>query len=475
MRSLTSDNRFIFFAASALFVITMALSIITGNYYLLAIPFAALLFQTGWNSFPLMFFLLIASIPFSAEIQVTESLGTDLPDELLMLFVSLLFFFHVLNNAKAFFKMIWHPLIWLILLSFCWAVISSMFSTHIVVSVKFLLAKTWYIGAFLAALFLICTRKDELKKTAIVLAVSMLVCTMIVLIRHAMLGLSFADINIAVSPFFRNHVNYSALLVCTIPIWYGCWKLSSSKLRSVISVIIVVLLIALFLSYARGAWLALIIAIITGWLLMRKVILRTLLIVVLLATIAIGWLIKEDNYLRFAPDHNTTIFHEDFSEHLVATYEMKDLSAAERFYRWIAGVRMIPDHWLSGFGPGTFYSNYKPYAVPAFQTWVSDNEERSTVHNYFLLTAVEQGIPGLVILLLLVGSVFYYAQLLYHRIKDPFYRMASFVTALIFAMILTLNLLSDLIETDKIGSLFFLCIAALVIIDKKTEKSGSLY
>ncbi len=474
MRSLTSDNRFLFFAASALFVITMALSIITETYYLLAIPFAALLFQTGWNSFPLIFFLLIASIPFSAELQVTESLGTDLPDELLMLLVSLLFFFHVLNNAKVFSKIIWHPLIWLILLSFCWAVISSMFSTQVIFSVKFLLAKTWYIGAFLAAFLLISIQEDVLRKAAIILAVSMLICTMIVLFRHAMLGLGFADINTAVSPFFRNHVNYSALLVCTIPIWFGCWTLSSSSLRKVVSVIIVVLLIALVLSYARGAWLALITGIITGWLLMRKMILHALLIVVLLATIGVGWLIKEDNYLRFAPDHNTTIFHEDFSEHLVATYEMKDLSAAERFYRWIAGVRMIPDHWLSGFGPGTFYSNYKPYAVPAFQTWVSDNEERSTVHNYFLLTAVEQGIPGLAILLLLVAAVFYYAQQLYHRIKDPFYRMASFVTALIFSMILTLNLLSDLIETDKIGSLFFLCIAALVIIDKKTAKSGSL-
>jgi O-antigen ligase len=470
MKPLSGDSKLFFIAASALFVTTLAISIITERYYLLAIPFAALLFKTGWNYFPLVFFLLIASIPFSAEIQVSESLGTDLPDEMLMLMVSLLFFFHVVNNAKKFVAVISHPLTWLVLLSFCWAFISSLFSTHVIFSVKFLLAKSWYIIAFLAAFFLVSSQKNALGRTAMILAVSMLVCTIIILVRHAWLGLSFSDINSAVSPFFRNHVNYSALLVCTIPVWYGYRKLSSVKLRKAITWIIVVLLVALFLSYARGAWLALLVAIMTGWLLMKKIILRALLVAALVTTIAGGWLIHEDNYLRFAPDHNSTIFHEDFREHIVATYEMKDLSAAERFYRWIAGVRMIPDHWLSGFGPGTFYNNYKPYAVPAFQTWVSDNEEHSTVHNYFLLTAVEQGIPGLMLLMILVTCFFYYAQQLYHRIEDPFYKIASFVTALIFSMILTLNLLSDLIETDKIGSLFFLCIAALVIIDKKTAK-----
>ncbi|MCG2613142.1 O-antigen ligase family protein [Terrimonas sp. NA20] len=467
MTSLTANNRIFFFTATALFVLTLALSIITEYYYLLAIPFAVLLFQTGWVSFSAIFLLLIASIPFSTEVLITESLGTDLPDEMLMLLVSVLFFFHLINNTTAFFKIIWHPLVWLVLVSFCWSAISLAFSTHIVLSVKFLLAKSWYMCAFLAATFLVNSKKDELKRIATTLALSMFVCTMIIFIRHAALGFSFAGINDAVDPFFRNHVNYSALLVCTLPVWYGYWKLFPAS-QKLVAVVIAILLIALFLSYARGAWLALLVAIITGWLMMKKVVIRVLMITVMVTTIAVGWLAYDDQYLRFAPDQSETIFHEDFREHLVATYEMKDLSAAERFYRWIAGVRMIPDHWLTGFGPGTFYHNYKPYAVPAFETWVSENEEHSTVHNYFLLTAIEQGIPGLVLLLLLAGSILFYAQRLYHRIKDPFYRIASFITGLIFSMILTLNLLSDLIETDKIGSLFFLCIAVLVILDKKT-------
>jgi len=131
---------------------------------------------------------------------------------------------------------------------------------------------------------------------------------------------------------------------------------------------------------------------------------------------------------------------------------------------------MIKDNWLTGYGPNTFYDNYKGYAVPAYKTWVSDNPERSTVHNYFLLITIEQGIPGLIFFLLLLGALFYYSQYLYDRVKDEFYRTAALVTGVVLTMIMTVNFLSDLIETDKVGSLFFLCLSMLVVIDINTRE-----
>jgi O-antigen ligase len=149
------------------------------------------------------------------------------------------------------------------------------------------------------------------------------------------------------------------------------------------------------------------------------------------------------------------------------------LSTAERFYRWVAGIRMIKDEPMAGYGPNTFYANYKPYTVPAFKTYVSDNKEHSTVHNYFLLIAIEQGIPGLLFFLLLAGCILYYAQHLYHRVKDDFYKAVSITAGVIIMMILTVNFLSDLVETDKIGSLFFLCLSILVVTDVNTrERTG---
>lgn len=466
MKLTLKNNNLIFLSSSAVFMLLLAIAILKEQYYLLAIPFGILLFYTGWRSLAAAFLVLIGSIPFSTEFQFSDSLGTDLPDEFLMLLITALTLFHLIQNGKGIRRSLSHPLLFVVFTTLCWSLIATIFSSYPLMSVKYLLAKTWYAGAFIIAPLVVWNDKDKLRKTGSVLAVSMLIVTVIILFRHASEGFGFASVSDVVHPFFRNHVNYSSLLVCVIPVWFACWKLSSSIAARTFSVVaMIILLAAVFFSYARGAWLALIIGIVVYWLIRKRVVVRTLLAGFFLISVLLAWLVHDDKYLAFAPDHNTTIFHEDFREHLVATYEMTDMSAAERFYRWIAGVRMATDHPVVGFGPGTFYQNYKPYAVPAYETWVSDNPERSTVHNYFLLTASEQGVPALILLILLVTGVMYYSQGLFHRVKDPFYKMAAIITGVIFSMILTLNFLSDLVETDKIGSLFFLCIAALVAID----------
>jgi O-antigen ligase len=127
---------------------------------------------------------------------------------------------------------------------------------------------------------------------------------------------------------------------------------------------------------------------------------------------------------------------------------------------------------MTGYGPNTFYNNYRPYAIPAFKTYVSDNKEHSTVHNYFLLITIEQGIPGLIFFLLLIGAMIYYAQHLYHRVKDPFYKTIAITAGAILVMILTVNFLSDLVETDKVGSLFFLCFSMLIIADVNSKRDA---
>jgi len=295
------------------------------------------------------------------------------------------------------------------------------------------------------------------------------------LVRHYQTGFSFATINDAIFPFFRNHVNYSAMLVCLLPVLVAYFILSKKRnLRVLLAGAIIIALIALFFSYSRGAWLALVAGIIAYWLIKKRLLFYSYIAAIALTITLLFWIKGNDRYLRYAHDYKTTIFHQDFSDHLISTYKLKDVSTAERFYRWIAGVRMIKDNWLTGYGPNTFYENYKGYAVPAYKTWVSDNPERSTVHNYFLLMAIEQGIPGLIFFLLLLGAMVYYAQHLYHRVKDLFYKTLAAVTGVIITMIIVLNFLSDLVETDKVGSLFFLCFTMLIIIDSKTSTLSNL-
>ncbi len=84
----------------------------------------------------------------------------------------------------------------------------------------------------------------------------------------------------------------------------------------------------------------------------------------------------------------------------------------------------------------------------------------------------EQGWPGLIFFLLLLTAIFYYTQYLYYRLSDPLYKEMVMAIASIMLMIVTLNFLSDLIETDKIGSLFFTCIALLIIANRQVKKES---
>jgi O-antigen ligase len=464
-------EKFLFSLLAVFFIAVTAFAAFTEQYLLIAIPFAAILFYAGWQNRNLAFLLLLISLPLSFEYNFSPGLGTDIPDEMLMLFVAGLFMAHWAFYPKAILRgSISHPLLILLLMSFVWMIVAALFSTQPLISLKFLLAKCWYIGAFVLAPLIIFKEKKFIRTAAIAIAGAMFFVTVIILMRHYQYDFSFANINDATVPFFRNHVNYSAMLVCMIPVLFAFYKGTRSKEgKLVLGGVILISLVALFFSYARGAWVALIIGGIAWWLIKKRLLFYGYIATIIISIAALFWLKTGDRYLKYTSDYQTTIFHKDFKEHLVATYKLKDVSTAERFYRWIAGVRMIKDNWLTGYGPNSFYYNYKGYAIPAFKTWVSDNKEQSTVHNYFLLTTIEQGIPGLLLLVILFGAMLYYAQYLYHRVKDPFYKTTTITVGVIATMIIVVNFLSDLIETDKIGSLFFLSLAVLIVTDINTR------
>jgi O-antigen ligase len=414
----------------------------------------------------ILFYVLIASIPWSIE-YITPTFATDLPDEPLMLLTSfsglMLLFIKRKSLGKQ--KAISFLLV-LLLLQLVWSAFSAGASTDRIVSFKFVLAKSWYLAAFIVAPFILFEDPKVIRKTAIVLAISMLLFTAFTMKKHAAEGFTFSGINPSLNPFFRNHVNYSALLVCIFPLLLAFYAFTKKVSKKWMVLLIVFLLAAIYLSYARGAWLAVFISLGGWWLLKKRMLLAGYIVTILLVFGSLAWLIHNNNYLRFSHDYRTTVFHEDFREHLVATYQLKDVSTAERFYRWIAGVRMVKENPATGFGPNTFPDHYKFYTVPAFKTWVSSNDDRSSVHNYFLTMTIEQGFVGLLLLIVLLGYAFYVAEKIYHRASDPVVKVTARTCAMLLCMLCTVNFLSDLVETDKVGSIFYLTLAVLIVLDQ---------
>jgi O-antigen ligase len=101
--------------------------------------------------------------------------------------------------------------------------------------------------------------------------------------------------------------------------------------------------------------------------------------------------------------------------------------------------------------------------VSGFRTYVSDNPERSTTHNYFLLQLAEQGVPGFLLFCTLLAGALLMAERLYHAsAARPEVRRIVLAVTLSLVIIVFHLFLNELVEVDKIGSVFFVCLAMLI-------------
>jgi O-antigen ligase len=448
---------------STVFFAFLALAVAVDEPFILAVPVGVYAVPLFLEKPVRLFYLLLLCIPFSTELMVTDTLGTDFPDELLMLCLSAVILLMYANDISlaetSFFR---HPLFAILLLHVGWICIATFYSENVMLSVKYLLAKSWYIIAFVLGIQLFVRTRSQMTFIAMVLVAASLFVAMQSIIRHATYGFTFESIKYVLKPFFRNHVVYAAWLACMVPPLIAMIFLSKeSRTKRILMVVLGVIVAAIILSYSRGAWLALIAAGLVAFAVHRRFIKWLSLFAVMIVLSIFYWLSQNNRYIDFRPDYQRTIFHSDFREHMIATYRLQDVSNAERFHRWIAAVRMGADKPLTGFGPNNFYDYYKSHTVSAYKTWVSRNEDRSTTHNYFLLLVAEQGLPALLIFLLLLYLMFSTAERIYHSSADRFYKITALTIAAVLAIIVAENFINDLIETDKIGSLFFLCLGLL--------------
>jgi O-antigen ligase len=89
------------------------------------------------------------------------------------------------------------------------------------IALKFFLAKIWYVMAWFI-LPLILVKKDKDVYTFLwCMLIPLTFAVIKVVLHHATFSFGFREINLAVVPFFRNHVNYAAHLSLMLPfVWF---------------------------------------------------------------------------------------------------------------------------------------------------------------------------------------------------------------------------------------------------------------
>lgn len=467
-------NNWFNIASFSLLLLSVALFAFTGNYLILALPVAYLYIVLLGVNWQLAYWIFLFTIPASVQINFSnDTMAITLPDEpimwMLMLLSTLVFF----RNPGSLPKWWWQDgLVFIVVLQYIVTIIAVIFSKMLFYSVKFLLAKTWLLSCYFILPLWIFREKKDFIKGFFVLLVPMLITIIVILIHHYTLGFRFEKVQKSMSGLYYNHVDYSTVISMFFPLLLIAWPLTKKMgLITRVTLLIVILIFAagIGFSYARAAVVGIIFAVVVG-IAIRIRMVNWIMPTFYAAIIALMfYMVPNNKYIEFRPDYNKTFMHKNFTDHIIATFRGKDMSSMERLYRWIAAVRMSNDRPLTGYGPRAFYYYYKPYAVTSFQTYVSRNPEHSTTHNYFLYMLVEQGWPAMLLYALLIVVIFAKAQRIYHRFKDRFYRNVTLGLAMMIAVGFVNNFFSELIETHKVAALFYIPLAMLIILDKKSR------
>lgn len=450
-----------------------------GNLIFLTIPFGLLFVALLFFNWKTAFWLLLFFIPCSIQVWfLGDSLSTSLPDEPMMWLFLLMTLALIASKPTIIPKWFWsNSLTMVVVVQYLWLIVTVVYSHEPFFSVKFLAAKTWFLASFLLLPIFVFKEKKDWKKAFVLIIVPTTILTIIIFYKHWRLGFSFEKVQVAIRYLFYNHVDYSTFLAMTLPLLFIGYYLSKGKglfLRTFLLGLIAFYLLALNLAYARAAVLAVIFSFVILAAIKWKLVNYIMPIFYAFIIMLVAFAANKNTFIDYRPDYSHTYMRTNFKDHIIATFKGQDLSSMERVYRWIGAIRMSTDEPLKGYGPNSFYYYYKPYTVTSFVTYVSRNPEKSTTHNYFLLMLVEQGIPAMLLYGLLIALFFAKAQKVYHRFTDKFYRNCTMALAMVFAACFVNNFFSELIETHKIGALFYLCISLLIVLDHKSKTEQAI-
>lgn len=458
--------------AALILVVSVAIAAGTRHYYAIAVPFAFLFTAwliLNWKSYYWFYIFSIAAtviVPVGSTVMYLPLMPLSIVSALLALALVLF------NRNYIYQNFIRHPFTLIMALQFFWLVVSVVFSEIPFLSVKYLGVNVIQLLSFVVLPCILLQKEADWTKLLKILVVSFTLIGLYVFVRHGLKNFTYLYTNVAVKPFFYNHVDHGCIMSMLVPLPYLIWRHTAKNrkwLRAFYLALFIAFIVFTYLTFARAAMLAVMFSFVILFAI-RKRLVHWLMGAFFICAISLTvYLIQDDNYKNFKPNFEQTYSRHSFDDLIKATFMGGDMSSMERFYRWIASARMSMERPMTGVGPNNFYYYYKPHAVNMFRTYVSRNEEKSTTHNYFIFMLVEQGWPAMILYGVFIWVLFAQAQKYYHRTRNVFYRRTALAAAMVIAAFFMNNMFSELLQTYKIGAIFYLAVVALIWVDRQLK------
>ena len=434
-----------FFAVVVVLIYMDALPLLAFPLGLIAIY--AALFHTNY-AFLSLFFL--TPLSFNIE-EFTDSFGLFVPTEPLLFGFLLLLIWQSLLK-KTFPIYLRRNLIVISLVSYLLVLlVTSVFSTHPLVSFKFLLVKLWFIIPMIGLGTKIFEDKKNIKTALWLFVVGMTIAIIYTLIRHSMYSFGEKESHWVMSPLFKDHTIYGAMVAFSLYLLLGLFfsKKYDSLITIMIAGLIIINLAGLYFSLTRAAWLSVVVALGVWALIHYRVKFSYLFTLFLIGLVVVLFNWDDISYAmsKNKKEHTT----ENFGERLQSSTNVtSDASNLERINRWSSAIQMFQEKPWTGYGPGTYAFEYAPFQRPENKTIIStDFGDGGNAHSEYLGTLSETGIFGFITFLFFVSMMFYKGIMLYYRVEDREEKI------LVLSMILALStyfihaFLNNYLDTDK--------------------------
>ena len=396
-----------------------------------------------------------------------------LPTEPLLFGVLILFIFKMLLDGSFDKKILLHPISIIIFINICWIFVTSLTSSMPVVSLKFLLSRSWFVVGFYILAIQLFKNKKNIGRYFWLYTTSLLIVVIYTFVRQSNYGfLDQEAANFAVNPLYNDHTAYAAALVMIIPVMVGLLFLKGySYFQRIIAFLVLsVLVIALIFSYTRAAWLSFAFAIIMFLIVILKIKFRTFLILTG-STIIVILLFWTQVYMKL--EKNRQDSSSDFAKQIQSVSNIStDASNKERINRWSCAVRMFKERPIFGWGPGTYMFKYAPFQYSYERTIISTNSgDLGNAHSEYLGPLAESGIFGTISFLAIVLASIYYAMRVYRRTQDKSEKIIVLSVLIGLITYYVHGLMNNFLDTDKLSVLFWGFTAIIVSFDLRLTES----
>ena len=417
-------------------------------------------------------FLLLAGAMAPLSINVNDiggGLGLALPTEPLFILLFLLLVFRFFYMGKIHTAMLKHPVVICVLGYLLWIWISTVFSSMPLVSVKFSIARTWYIVLFFLGGLWLFRRNANIHFFFTALSVTTLILVIYTLTKHAADGF-VRSASYGISwPFFPDHGMYAAAIAFCVSVLFfytvngGVFGIKPGW-APLLGFFLLVLLFGIVVSYTRATWLSLIAAM--GVFAMLK--LRMRFDWILLGIVAAGsyFLINQEQIL-YNLEANKQGSSDELQGHVKSVSNITtDPSNLERINRWKCASRMVSERPVFGFGPGTYVFQYGTYQQSSEMTIISTNTgDLGDAHSEYFSAMSETGFPGMAlwigITLLTMAAAF---RVIYKHTERQA-RITALIALLGLVTYYTHAFLNNYSQYDKIAVPFWAFTAIIVVLD----------